>query len=404
VPPLSVAMLAWEYPPVIVGGLARHVCELAGGLASRGHVVTVYTRGRAGTAEEETHGGVRIRRVPDDAANVQNLIPWALAFNLALLDRAAGELQDHPPDLIHAHDWLVARAAVALKSLARVPLVATIHATEHGRHRGRLPGPVQRSVHREERRLVAEADRVICCSAFMRQEVARVLDVPPQRIDTIPNEVDLGAFAPVPGTRTELVRDGLPLIVFAGRLEYEKGVQTILEALPMMDRLAPGVSLLVAGTGTYHPTLEARAAALGLDGRVRFLGFVDEGRLRGLYSAADMVVVPSLYEPFGLVALEAMASGTPVLASDTGGLREIVDHEVTGLRFPPGAAGALAREAARVLTDRRLARRLAAGASASLAARASWSGVATRTAEVYRRAVEESRPARTAAPDGSRLG
>jgi glycogen(starch) synthase len=129
---------------------------------------------------------------------------------------------------------------------------------------------------------------------------------------------------------------------------------------------------------------------------VRFLGFVDENRLRGLYAAADLVVVPSLYEPFGLVALEAMASGTPVLASDTGGLREIVDHEVTGLRFVPGAASSLAREATRLLTDRELARRLATGAAQALGARASWSAVATRTAEVYGRAIRTDRPAENA--------
>jgi glycogen(starch) synthase len=387
-------MLAWEYPPVIVGGLARHVYELAGGLAGQGHTVTVYTRAGPGAAEE-THRRVRVRRVEGAPPKVpfEDLIPWTLAFNLSLLRRAAFDFRDDPPDLIHAHDWLVAHAGIALRALARVPLVATIHATEHGRHRGRLAGPVQRSVHEVEGWLATEADRLICCSAYMRDEVIRVLDVPPERIDVIPNEVGLGGFPPGTsrGLRDELVRDGLPLIVFAGRLEYEKGVQTILEAMPLIDRLSPGVSLVLAGTGTYRSALEARAASLGLDGRVRFLGFVDEKRLRGLYAAADLVVVPSLYEPFGLVALEAMATGTPVLASDTGGLREIVDHGVTGVRFVPGAASSLAIEAARLLTDGSLARRLATGASEALASRASWSGAAARTAEVYWRAMEDAR-------------
>jgi glycogen synthase len=400
VPSLSVAMLTWEYPPVIVGGLARHVYELAGGLANQGHTVTVYTRARNGIASEVTDRGVRVRRVElsPPVIPVDDLIAWSLAFNLALLDRAARDLAEDPPDLVHAHDWLVAHAGVSLKALAGVPLVATIHATEHGRHRGRLAGSVQRSVNELERWLVTRADRVICCSAYMREEVVRVLDVPPESIDIIPNQVDMGTFSPEAsrGPRAELVRDGLPLIVFAGRLEYEKGVQTILEALPLIDRLAPGVALAVAGSGTHRPALEGRAMSLGLDGRVRFLGFVDEQRLRGLYAAADLVVVPSLYEPFGLVALEAMASGTPVLVSDTGGLREIVDHEATGLRFVPGSASSLASEATRLLTDRKLAHRLAARAREAVAARAPWSAMATRTLEVYRGAIGGERPAGSA--------
>jgi glycogen(starch) synthase len=206
-------------------------------------------------------------------------------------------------------------------------------------------------------------------------------------VDMIPNEVDGSAFSGHGG----MPRWQGPLILFAGRLEYEKGVQTVLEALPSIERRVPGVGLVVAGTGTYRASLERRAREIGLDGQVRFAGFVEEPDLRALYVAADLVVVPSLYEPFGLVALEAMASGTPVVAADTGGLREIVDHGASGLRFRADDAGALSDAAVRVLTDPDLARRLTSEARRALAGRRSWAGVASRTVETYRRAIDDRR-------------
>jgi glycogen(starch) synthase len=180
-------------------------------------------------------------------------------------------------------------------------------------------------------------------------------------------------------------------MLFAGRLEFEKGVQTALDALARIERAAPGVGLVIAGDGTYRSVLEERAAALALDGRVRFEGFVDESRLRSLYRSADLAVIPSLYEPFGLVTLEAMASGTPVVAADTGGLREIVEHDVSGLLFPPGDTHGLAAAAVRILRDPALGARLAREARRGLEARSSWSAAATATAETYRRSLAAAR-------------
>ncbi len=381
---LSVALLSWEYPPVVVGGLSRHVYELSRHLAQEGHAVTVFTRGDA--PAEEIREGVRIVRVdgyPPPLA-IEDLVPWTLAFNIGLIHRAMGELLDEAPDVLHAHDWLVAYAAVVLKDVCSLPLVSTIHATEHGRHGGRLPGPTQRFVHRVEQWLVAESERVITCSAFMREEVAAVLGANEAQLDMIPNQVDLSPFArPALSVRPSLWPEDRPLILFAGRLEYEKGVQTALDALPEIERRVPGVGLVVAGDGTYRSTLEEQAANLGLGDRVQFVGFVEEAELRSLYRSADLALVPSLYEPFGLVALEAMASETPVAVADTGGLREFVQHEVSGLRFRPGDAPALASAATRVLRDPALGRRLAREARSSLDTRGSWSTAAARTAEAY---------------------
>jgi glycogen synthase len=391
--PLSVALLSWEYPPVVVGGLSRHVFDLSRHLALQGHEVTVYTRGQSGAPAEEVDGRVRVSRVdgyPPPLA-IEDLVPWTLAFNIGLIHRAMGEVSARPPDVLHAHDWLVTYAATVLKDLCSLPLVTTVHATEHGRHGGHLPGPTQRFIHRVERWLVSEADRVITCSAFMRDEVVTALGADEARLDLIPNQVDLTPYSPpAPSLRPALWPEGRPLILFAGRLEYEKGVQTVLDAFPEIERRVPGVGLLVAGDGTYRSSLQVRAERLGLDGQVRFEGFVDESRLRSLYRTSDLAIVPSLYEPFGLVTLEAMASGTPVVVADAGGLRETVEHGVSGLRFAPGDAPGLARAVTRVLRDPTLAARLAREARSALQARSSWSGAAARTADSYRRAIEHA--------------
>jgi glycogen(starch) synthase len=385
-------MLSWEFPPAVIGGLSRHVQGLARALADEGHAVTIYTRGHPDAPGEAVEHGVRVVRVEEYPPRIAfaDLVPWVLALNLGLLHRAQADLgRGGSPDVVHAHDWLVAYAASALRDLHEAPLVATIHATEHGRHRGRLHQPVSRYIHQVEWWLTDEASRVITCSAYMRRQVTELFELPPGKVDTIPNEVALDGFLRATSSGVERAGpapDGPPVILFAGRLEFEKGVQTVLDAVPILDRVLPGVAVVVAGSGTYEEELRRHAARRGLSDRIRFEGFVGEERLAALYAAAHVAVVPSLYEPFGLVALEAMACGTPVVAADTGGLREIVDHEVTGLLFTPGDPGGLAGAVARLIADGGMAARLAERARSRLAARGSWAGAAARTAETYVRA------------------
>jgi glycogen synthase len=381
--PLSVAMLSWEYPPLVVGGLGRHVYSLSHAAAAHGHQVTVYARGPDAVQDDGAVRVIRAQSVPPGIP-FRDLVPWAMALNMGLLRRAAANSTE-PPDVIHAHDWLVAPAALALRDMTGAPMVATIHATEHGRHLGRPGGPIQQFVHDVERWLVTEADRIITCSAFMRAEVGRVFDVPPSSIETIPNQVDLAAFRH-PASSAPPAR---PTLLFVGRLEHEKGVQTLLRALPLVARRIPWVRLRVVGRGSFAAELERLTAALGLTGRVRFDGWVDAERLGELYGASDAVVIPSLYEPFGLVALEAMACGVPVIAADTGGLRELVEDEVTGIRFSAGDHEALAEVVVRLLGDRTLVRSLGRAGRAKVAGRETWAAAAVRTTEVYRQAVRD---------------
>ena len=391
---MNTLVLSWEYPPRIVGGLGKHVHALATALAAEGHEVHVVTRGSPGAPGEEFADGVHIMRVeesPPEIAFDDQLVPWVLQFNIGVAERAIELLRDERIDVVHAHDWLVAYAAAAVRSAFGVPLVATVHATEFGRHQGYLPGPMNKLIHEVEWWLAYEAKRVITCSSFMAEQVRDIFAVPASKQDVIPNGVDLGDFGEPDGRdafRASRLRAGEKMVFFAGRLEYEKGVQTVLEALPLVLAFED-VRFFVAGVGTHATALHDHAARLGIADRVEFLGFVATDELSMFLGSADLVVVPSLYEPFGMVALETMASGTPCIAADTGGLRELVVHDATGLRFRPGDPHSLADTILRLTTEPRLAKRITVDARRFISDQFSWISIARRTVEVYRRAAEE---------------
>jgi glycogen(starch) synthase len=393
-----ILMLSWEYPPVVVGGLGRHVHALATSLAAAGHEVTVVTRHASGAPIEEYAEGVRIVRAPEDPARFSlatpSLLAWTMAFNHTLT-RAALRATAHAEfDVIHAHDWLVTHTAVTLKEHLDLPLVATIHATEAGRHQGWLPGEMNRTIHSIECWLAAEACRVLVCSEYMKWEVQRLLDLPAERVEVIPNGVDRRAWkAPrsaITAARKRHAGTG-PLIGYAGRLVYEKGVQHLVGAVPELRREFPGLRVVVAGDGPYRDELQAQARALHIGGDIlRFTGFLGATVLPALLGAMDTTVVPSLYEPFGMVALEAAAAGAPLAVADTGGLPEIVETGVTGVTFPSHEAGGLATAVGRLLDDGVFARRVADQAQIMLRERFTWSGISTRTAAAYATAVRDA--------------
>ncbi|MGZ4208271.1 MAG: glycosyltransferase family 4 protein [Actinomycetota bacterium] len=386
-------ILSWEYPPRIVGGLGKHVHRLSTALADAGHEVHVVTRDHPDAPSEEIVDGVHIIRAGEypPAITFEDLVPWVLQFNIAVQEAATSLLLETEIDVVHAHDWLVAYAAAAVKNCFEVPLVSTVHATEYGRHQGWLPGPMNKLIHQVEWWLTYEARRVITCSEYMRDQVHEIFQLPSAKQDVIPNGVDMHEFdrpADVEEFRARLVQGKEKIIFFAGRLEYEKGVQTVLDALPLLLK-DQQVRFYIAGVGTHADELKAHAARAGLADRVHFLGFIEEAELRMYYAAADLAVVPSLYEPFGMVALETFASGTPCIAADIGGLRELVVHEATGLRFTPGDPESLAGMIRRLLTDERLDRRLTLDARRMLDDQFSWRSIARKTVGVYERAIEE---------------
>jgi glycogen(starch) synthase len=387
---MRVLMLSWEYPPVVVGGLGRHVHALARNLAKAGHQVTVATRHAPGAPLDEMVDGVRVVRAPEDPPAIpfdtSHLLAWTMAFNHTLTRAALRAADRGAFDLVHAHDWLVTHAAVTLRDHLRVPLVATVHATEAGRHQGWLPGDLNRAIHSVECWLGSEAERVLVCSRYMSREVDALLGVPESKTAIIPNGVDLPRWRPNPAevaaSRSRYAGSG-PLIGFAGRLVYEKGVQHLLHAVPELRRRHPGLRVVIAGDGPQRGELEATAGHLDLDHEVSFTGFVPAPGLSSTMASTDAMVVPSIYEPFGLVALEAAAAGAPLAVARTGGLAEIVEPGVTGLTFRARDTEALAESVSNLISDRESARNMASAAHAMVRDRYGWGGVADATAGIY---------------------
>ncbi|WBB80242.1 glycosyltransferase family 4 protein [Micromonospora sp. WMMD882] len=403
-----VLMLSWEYPPVLVGGLGRHVHALSVALAAAGHEVTVVTRHAEGAPLEEYTDGVRILRAPEDPVAfplaTPALLAWTMAFNHTLTRTALRAADTGGYDVVHAHDWLVAHTAVTISEHLDLPLVTTIHATEAGRHQGWLPEEQNRTIHGVEHWLSTSSTRVIACSGYMRDQVATLFDVPAGRVDVVPNGVDGRAWHARPravaAARARFAADG-PLIGFAGRLVYEKGVQHLVDAVPRLRRRHPGLRVVIAGDGPYRDELRERIGHLGLADTVRFTGFLTEGQLPALLGATDATVVPSLYEPFGMVALEAAAAGAPLAVAATGGLAEIVEPGVTGVTFPHSDPDALAGAVDQLVGDEVFARRVARRARTMVGERYAWATIAASTAASYAAARREHQPQRvrhTAAP------
>jgi glycogen(starch) synthase len=389
-------MLSWEYPPLVVGGLGRHVDAIARELAAGGHDVRVVTRGSLGSPVDETRDRVRVRRAALDPIaidfTVESLLAWAQAADHGLIRAALPLVRRWRPDIVHAHDWLVAQSGVTLAQATGAPLVATVHATESGRHQGRLPAPLSVAIDSVERWLTQQAGTVITCSQAMRDEVRTLFELPDEQVVVVPNGIDPARWQ-VPRRAQAAARDRLiagvpnaPSVVFAGRLTHEKGLQTLIDSLPVLRRAHPSLRLVVAGSGPYQDELLAQARRLRVARAVHWAGFLTEDALAPLLAAADVAVVPSLYEPFGIAALEAAAARTPLVVAEVGGLRDLVANGVAAGSFAAGDPISLGAAVTKVLDDRAAAKLATTRAARVIRRDYTWRAVAAHTAEVYRRA------------------
>ncbi len=392
---MRVLHLSWEYPPLVYGGLGRHVHALAEAQAARGDDVTVITQMTPGEAPDAVVAGVRVIRVPHDPPIVpfdeEHLLAWVMGLETAMI-RAGFDLAE-APDVVHAHDWIVAHAAVTLRTaFAKAALVSTIHATEAGRHQGWLPGPLSEAIHSTEHWLVHESDRVIVCSHHMYAEVERLFAdgaLHPDHVHVIANGIDLSRWRASRGevavARDRYGADG-PLIVFVGRLEWEKGVHTLIDALPRLRRRLPGLRVVIAGRGGAAEDLQRRARERRVGSIIEFTGWLPERELHALIAAADALVIPSIYEPFGLVALEGAALGAPLVVARAGGLAEFVDDGVNGHTFEPGDVVDLARATTEAVRETNRSAEMARAARERLESSYRWELLAAQTQEAYQAA------------------
>jgi glycogen synthase len=392
---MRILHIAWEYPPLVYGGLGRHVGSLATAQAQAGHDVTVITQSLS-EAQDDVGDGVRVIRVPRDLPEMEltesQLLAWVAGLETAFVRATTNLSHEWRPDVVHGHDWMIAHCVVTARQLFDRPLVATLHATEAGRHQGWLPNDLSRAIHSVEWWLAQESGRLIACSAHMRWEISRLFSVPESRVTVVPNGIDLDVWQTTPEAKSwarQKYAPDTPLLVFCGRLEWEKGLHTVLDAMPALRDQVTDIRLVIAGRGSKEDAMHRKVADLGLGDCVRFTGWLPEDELHALVATADVAVVPSLYEPFGLVALEAAALGTPVVVSRSGGLAEFAADGQVAATFPPGDPAGLSEAVVSVLQHPGLAERRAEIARRLLEDAYTWDRVALATERAYRTAIAD---------------
>lgn len=385
-------MLSWEYPPRIIGGLARVVAQLSWKMVKQGWEVHVVTADHPGAPEHEIDQGVHVHRVKTQTDPTPDFLTWVHRLNFGLLQYAIELHKKNPFDIVHAHDWMVCDAAWVMKKGFGLPLVATMHATEAGRMKG-IHSDLQRYINQLEWRLTFESWRVIVNSQHMQSELQTQFNVPADKISVIPNGIDPELFDfdfdPLP-LRNQFAAEHEKIVLFVGRMVLEKGVQVLLHSVPSVVFECPGTKFLLVGTGYYLDDLKRTADQIGVNHDVKFLGYVSDPDLMRLYKIADVVCIPSLYEPFGIVALEGMAAKVPVVTSDTGGLPDFVEHMVNGITTYTDDAQSLSWGILKVLRNPELAQNLRDEGHKRVSTVYNWNIIASHTLEVYEQVLQES--------------
>ena len=389
---MKILMLTWEYPPRVVGGISRVVHDLSHRMIKDGHEVTVVTYRDGNTPYYENDKGVDVYRVDNYMIHPNNFIDWIMQMNFNMIAKATELMNKQKYDVIHAHDWLVSYAAKTLKHAFDVPVVATIHATESGRNSG-IHDETQRYINDSEWLLTYEASEVIVNSNFMKNDIQRLFGLPFEKINVIPNGINLNNFTGIERDydfRRQYAMDNEKIILYVGRLVYEKGIQYLIGAMPKILNNYHDAKLVICGRGGMMDELKQEAHNLGIDNKVYFAGYCDSKKVQKMYKCADVAVFPSTYEPFGIVALEGMLSGTPTVVSDVGGLNEIVEHGVTGMKSYAGNSNSIADSVLALLFDPKLCDTVSKNAVKKVKELYNWNKIAQDTYSVYEQAVGQS--------------
>ncbi|MCA1581176.1 MAG: glycosyltransferase family 4 protein [Acidobacteria bacterium] len=408
---MRVLMFGWEYPPHVTGGLGVASAGLVGGLLETGTEVilvlpchpfaaghpllAIVDSGEVAAADDRPHRKrflLRLRRVPsllrpyvtetsyqedfvaarETGTTFRSLYGPDLATEVLRYAEVAGRIARRERfDVIHAHDWLTYLAGIEARRASGKPLAVHVHATEFDRS----PMGGNAFVSETERLGVSTADRVIAVSRYTADTVSERYGVPRERMRVVHNAIDahesVGAWE---------VSEHDPLVLFAGRITWQKGPQFFVDAAALVAREIPNVRFAVAGSGDRLRPMMDRVAAHGIERHFLFTGFLPPAELDRLYARANVYVMPSVSEPFGLTALEALRHGTPAIVSRNAGVSEVVRNV---LRVDFGDTNDLASKILSVLLFRPLSDALGAGGRSEVA-RLSWKDAALKCLEVYR--------------------
>ena len=383
---MKILMLSWEYPPKSVGGLSTHVYHLTHELCKLGHQVCLITCEEGTAPKEENDKGVEVYRVEPFDISTGDFTKWVMQLNFAMIALATKIIREKGTfDIIHSHDWLTTFISKTLKMSYDIPIISTIHATEYGRNNG-IKTEMQMYISSTEWMLTQESHRVIVCSEYMKKEVTNILHTPLEKISVIPNGVNSDEFefkADLKEFRNNYAFEDEKIVFYIGRHVFEKGIHLLIEAVSKILNGHEKTKFIIGGRGPMTDELKERVNSMGLSNKVAFVGYLEDQVRNKLYRVADVAVFPSLYEPFGIVALEAMSAGCPVVVSDTGGLSEIVQHEKTGLKCYTGSPQSLVDNVLKILNDEELRKSIKENALNEIHEKYTWNRIASRTVEVY---------------------
>ena len=386
---MNIGILTWEFPPRIVGGIARHCNGLARALAHNGHNVHVVTLDFPGAPIYEEINGIKVYRASTELGH-PNFLTWAFLFNHFLEKKLAVVSRKVDFDVVHVHDWLTGFAGISFKHQMQKPLVSTIHGTEIGRAQG-LHNPDSLTIDGIEWWTTYEANKIIVTSASMKAEIQGHFHLPPEKIEIVPNGIDTKRYNASVDQSAVKGRYGVhpdeKLVLCVGRLVPQKGIEYLIRAVPQIARRYPNSKFIIVGEGWLRGHLEYIARSTGHQWKITFTGWIPDQELVALLNSADALVVPSIYEPFGIVALEGMAAGVPVVASDVGGLAEIVEHEHTGILAYSRSPESIAWAVGRVLSDPDHSKELVQNAQEMVQKTYSWEAIAMKTAKIYKEVV-----------------
>lgn len=379
---MRILMATWEFPPFKVGGIASHCYDLSRTLASMGHDVHILTYGDKNCKEEIKD--VTVHRLPSTYA--PDTISWSMFLSHQMEKKAIELHKEEKFDAVHAHDWMTVPAGVGIKKLLDIPMIFTLHSTEKGR--SGVHDSYTKMINDLEWYGTYEAGQVITVGQDFCNEVKSMFNVPDDKIHYIKNGVDISRFDNNKSEieRSDYATDREKIVLFVGRLSYQKGIEYLLGAIPGVINQHPDTKFVIAGGGSLDHYRDM-AYRIGIAHKTYFTGYLPEEKIISLFKTADLTVAPSVYEPFGIVALESAAARTPTVGSYIGGLKETIIHENTGLHSYPAHIQSLCDQINRTLWDESWIKWMGSNARRMVQENYTWDKIARWTTGVYGKAI-----------------
>ncbi len=374
--------ITWEYPPIKAGGIAAHCEDLATTMADQGHEPVVITYGTEDGVEYRD--GVEIHRLTG-TDRADNTVSWSMHLGHEMEKKAIELSKNQSFDLVHAHDWMTVPASVGIKNTLDLPMVFTVHSTQKGRDG--IDSSYQKTIHDLEWYGTYQADQIITVGRDFSEEVRHTFDVPDDKLNYIPNGVDLEKFDNHNANlnRGNYALDWEQIVLFVGRMYPQKGPGHLIEAMPQIIDNNPEAKFVMVGSGATEHYKGIAKNKVG--DKVHFPGYVSDQELISLMKNANMTVAPSVYEPFGIVPLEAAACETATVGSYVGGMKDTIVHEYTGLHTYPADSNSIEHQVSRSLNDPEWTEWLGDNARGRVEDNFRWEQISAWTTGIYKRAL-----------------